>query len=279
ESIERIQDRLPDFTNGCLDFVASLGRRKRWDFIMQNLRQLILSLQKASEHMHGLITELDISINEDEACGGTSSMINPERRFHQEQTLIELDKVRKQSSSDFREATELLRQLMQLAEPIGVEIEAGMSQAPGDKDTLSETTGAPGARVSESKARMQQVFGEMQGDMRVGGTFGFANEALASAAGASFPGEEGLAALLDSKGRSDGQRPPSQNSSMLVAVVDFTPPASHETQMLKLLVGDQITVLGQDGRGWWFGRKQNGKEGWFPPSYVQVKPAHFSSAA
>merc|ERR1712107_469898 len=34
--------------------------------------------------------------------------------------------------------------------------------------------------------------------------------------------------------------------------------------MGKLCVGDEVTILGQDGRGWWYGRKQTGKEGWFP---------------
>merc|ERR1711879_424555 len=68
-------------------------------------------------------------------------------------------------------------------------------------------------------------------------------------------------------------------ASTLVVVADFTPPPSHQTQMLRLRVGEQVTVLGQDGTGWWYGKKpDNGEEGWFPPSYLQVKAAHFSSA-
>merc|ERR1712060_927443 len=65
----------------------------------------------------------------------------------------------------------------------------------------------------------------------------------------------------------------------LVVIADFDPPASHQAHMLKLCVGELVSVLGQDGRGWWYGRKQNNKEGWFPPSYVQLKAAHFSSDA
>mmetsp|Transcript_20943 Transcript_20943/g.48656 ORF Transcript_20943/g.48656 Transcript_20943/m.48656 type:complete len:81 (-) Transcript_20943:28-270(-) len=69
----------------------------------------------------------------------------------------------------------------------------------------------------------------------------------------------------------------SSQEPTMVAIADFDPPPSHQTQMLQLSVGDQVTIVGQDGRGWWYGRKPSGKEGWFPPSYVQMKPAHFSS--
>jgi len=57
----------------------------------------------------------------------------------------------------------------------------------------------------------------------------------------------------------------------LIAIADFDPPPSHQSQMLKLFVGEIVTVLGQDGRGWWYGKKTNGMQGWFPPSYVQLK--------
>jgi len=63
----------------------------------------------------------------------------------------------------------------------------------------------------------------------------------------------------------------------LVAIANFEPPSSQSTLMLPLVIGDIITVIGQDGKGWWYGKKQNGTEGWFPPSYVQTKAAHYSS--
>merc|ERR1719169_185116 len=58
---------------------------------------------------------------------------------------------------------------------------------------------------------------------------------------------------------------------IVVAIADFDPPRSHETQMLAFHVGDEVIATGQDGKGWWYGRKRDGTEGWFPPSYVQLK--------
>lgn len=84
--------------------------------------------------------------------------------------------------------------------------------------------------------------------------------------------------LATSMGERPREAASRSNEPSLVAIADFEPPPSHQTQMLKLYVGDAVTVIGQDGRGWWYGRKQNGKEGWFPPSYVQLKSAHFSSS-
>merc|ERR1719326_1593980 len=58
---------------------------------------------------------------------------------------------------------------------------------------------------------------------------------------------------------------------VVVAFADFDPPASHESQMLSIRTGDEVFATGQDGQGWWYGRKRDGTEGWFPPSYVQLK--------
>jgi len=269
ESVERLQDRLPEFTNACMDFVASLGRRKRWDFTMQNLRQLILSLQNAYEQMHLWLSELEATVSEDENSGGTMSMINPERRFQQEQSLIDLDGLAKQSSRDFREATELVRRLLELTEP--PEVAGGEFAEEEDRGIVM--------RNQEHKTAMQEVFAEMCADIQTGGMFGAARNVLGETEGEP-EGEttaSPLSKLVDTPGKRDGAR--ASGGAILVAVANFEPPESHETQMLKLLIGDQVTVLGQDGRGWWYGQKQNGKEGWFPPSYVQVKGAHFSAAS
>jgi hypothetical protein len=67
---------------------------------------------------------------------------------------------------------------------------------------------------------------------------------------------------------------PPSDIPTLIAIADFEPPATHQSQMLQLIIGDTMTVSGQDGKGWWYGKKQDGTEGWFPPSYVQLKGAH-----
>merc|ERR1719163_2787601 len=66
---------------------------------------------------------------------------------------------------------------------------------------------------------------------------------------------------------------------VVVAFADFDPPASHESQMLSLRTGDEVYATGQDGQGWWYGRKRDGTEGWFPPSYVQLKEEANAAAA
>lgn len=269
EHIERLQDRLPEFTNECIDYVGSLGRRKRWDFTMQNLRQLILSLQRASEIMHISLIDLEKAINEDAISGGTSVLINPERRFKQEQTILELETSKKQSTSDFQEITELLRRLIELTDPL--------ETAFGTEDRLDEE--ALAVRNCASKISIQKVCDNMFADTEVGGMFGPSEAMLA--AGIEKGSGQALRTLIDtpSKGETLNARIARSNGEqVLVAIAEFEPPATHETQMLKLCIGDLVTVIGQDGRGWWYGRKANGKEGWFPPSYVQVQPSHFSSA-
>lgn len=266
ERVERLQDKLPEFLNGCTDFVASLGRRKRWDFTIQNLRQMILALQRAYEDMHLWLTDLERSVEEDEISGGTAALIVPERRFRQEQSLIDLDRLAKQSAADFREATELLRRLLELTDAPealpGAEF-GGIEDAFADQKSLAQ------------KPAMKQVYDEMFADTEPGGLFGAPRSV--QAAEEEPEASKGLKALVEAPVSRDGVE--NSGSSTLVVVADFEPPTTHETQMLKLLVGDKVSVLGQDGRGWWYGRKQNGKEGWFPPSYVQVKPTHFSAAS
>jgi len=66
---------------------------------------------------------------------------------------------------------------------------------------------------------------------------------------------------------------------VVVAFAEFDPPESTETQMLALRPGDEIVALGQDGQGWWYGRKTDGSEGWFPPLYVQLKEEFENAAA
>jgi len=60
---------------------------------------------------------------------------------------------------------------------------------------------------------------------------------------------------------------------IVVAFAAFDPPESVDTpNLMRLEVGDEIVALFQDqGQGWWWGRKSDGTEGWFPPTYVDAK--------
>merc|ERR1719502_1860429 len=128
---------------------------------------------------------------------------------------------------------------------------------------------------------MKQVHNEMLEEISAGGSFGRDTEGYnqlveVAQQGAKAGDESPTAATAQ---RETGKAPELVGDiPQLIAIADFEPPATHQTQMLSLVVGDVIDVIGQDGKGWWYGKKQNGTDGWFPPSYVQTKAAHFSSA-
>jgi hypothetical protein len=305
ERIERLQDRIPDFVDSCLETVNQWGRRKRWDFVMQNLRHLILKLHQLSEDMHVKLTRLAEMLNEDEMSGGMAAMVDPKKRFQQEQMLMELKMMRSASFHDFREATTMTQRLVELSEPLeqlpgqsGQAPEAGQQDAEGMQDN---------PRAVEARNKLKQICNEMLADMSETGMFGAPNlktivkqaqdeadddedntfagspHALAVAnatgfeaatGGSSGSRAGGAAAALQGKGVDLSGTEPT-----LVVIADFEPPPTHQSQMLRLKVGEFVTIVGQDGRGWWYGHKADtGAEGWFPPSYVQVRPAHHSNA-
>jgi hypothetical protein len=284
ERLERLQNWLPEFTDSCIEYVSAWGRRKRWDFVMQNLRQLVLNLHQCAEDMNSTLADLSSSIKEDEASQGLSSVIEPRRRLQQEQMVVEVEKRRQQSLSDFREATELLRRLIEFTEPSEA-LRASVDQpdmaginAIREEEAEHLIDMSP-PRVVDSRNITKQIYNEMSAEIGEGGTFsrdvdGF-HQLIDNKGSDSPKGKDGAGiagAIRDVADDLPDEIP------KLIAIAHFDPPPSHQTQMLPLIVGDIVTVIGQDGRGWWYGKKQNGTEGWFPPSYVQTKSAHFSSA-
>ncbi|CAK0890097.1 unnamed protein product, partial [Prorocentrum cordatum] len=284
ERLEHLQDKLPDFGENCIDYVTALGRRKRWDFVIQQLRELIMKISNTSESLHSTVGDLEQSLHEDEVSGGAASLVEPGKRFKQEQMLLSLDKMREDSATDFREATDLVSRLVDLTEP-GDTAGMGVAELLGDSmNPINEEEqrrgGARGRRSAQGGgAPRRDAAGLRRDGRRLRGRLH-----LRPHCGAGR-GRDAAPRAGHARGRAGapaGRRGPALGESepTLVAIADFEPPPSHEAQMLKLDVGDVVRVLGgQDGRGWWYGRKQsNSKEGWFPPSYVQVKPAHFTSA-
>jgi Ca2+-binding EF-hand superfamily protein len=294
-----LQDVLPSFTDACFEYVSAWGRRKRWDFMMQNLRHLILKLQRLSESMHSLLGDLEASLHEDEVSGFTAVMVDPQKRFSQEQALLNLELLRRETLEDFREATNVLGRLVELTEPSDLEV---TMEADHTGTGMVPTSSGPSLLVppvvGDQLTTMKQVHGDMVSDM---GENGFLHHqprasdeqprplALANSTASAGENRDLFAASGTSSLQVEaGPLPlsvldvpaggiPRSKEPTMVAIGDFEPPPSHDTQMLKLCTGDEVTILGQDGRGWWYGRKQTGKEGWFPPSYVQMKAAHFSS--
>lgn len=285
DRIEMLQDRIPDFADHCAESVDAWGRRKRWDFSMQNLRHTILKLHQVSEDMHVKLSALAEMLHEEEQSGGMSAIVDPKKRYQQEHTLVELKQMRSNSLVDYREASTMIQRLIELAEPAEP---LTNDNARGELDVIRENDGGNdlhSPRAMEARTRMKAVCAEMVADVSENGIFGqpflaaFAEKAKKDDEPTPDTADRALAAaeaaernLVASAGL-DGSEP------TLVVVADFEPPPSHQAQMLGLNVGEHVTVLGQDGRGWWYGRKSDtGAEGWFPPSYVQVKKAHFSAA-
>lgn len=311
EKLQRLQNKLPDFVEAVMEYVSAWGRRKRWDFVMQNLRQLIVNLHQCAENMHTTLADLSASLKEDEATQGLKSVLEPHRRFQQEQMVAEVEQMRQTSLADFREATDLLRRLIDFTEP-----HEALNTTVGEQSTMSgmgaiaedeheQMVDMSPPKVVESRSAMKQVHSEMLAEIGEGGAFsrdvdGFtaladegADQAAAAASTAALNAAKAQAQALQAQAQAPAQAQGTAGADAehavadalasaeipkLIAIANFDPPTSHQAQMLRLVVGDVITVIGQDGKGWWYGQKQNGTEGWFPPSYVQTKGAHYSSA-
>lgn len=285
ERIEYLQDRLPDFIDSCVEYVSAWNRRKRWDFLMQNIRQLILQLQQDAEEMNSTLMELSTSLSEDEATGGFKSIVDPDKRFAQEQMLSNVDTIRVRSHKDFCEMSDMLHRLVELTEPAEMR-SMGLDQAADPSmnvineeefEGIMDSFAPP--RVTEQRNLMREAHRKLCADVAEGGALSIKKttyETMSITDQGEVPqqqtqrmvfGHDGV--MMESLQAGDPN---------LIAIADFDPPPSHQSQMLKLFVGEIVTVLGQDGRGWWYGKKANGMQGWFPPSYVQVKKGYFSSA-
>eukprot|EP00747_Dinoflagellata_sp_TGD_P151957 gnl/TRDRNA2_/TRDRNA2_177256_c0_seq1.p1 gnl/TRDRNA2_/TRDRNA2_177256_c0~~gnl/TRDRNA2_/TRDRNA2_177256_c0_seq1.p1 ORF type:complete len:483 (-),score=105.03 gnl/TRDRNA2_/TRDRNA2_177256_c0_seq1:100-1548(-) len=274
--IEQIQDRLPEFTEEILHYVSLWSRRKRWDFIMQNLRQTILKVQQYAEQMLTRLSQLEQGFRDDQADVVPASHLDPGRRFRQEQWLIEVERLRQQSQVDYRDMTELLKQLTDLTDPES--LKGPMDENDGLSSFFLDENGVfeyP-AHVNERRMAVLQIQTDMVEDMLPGGALN-----MLPPQGSDFSSSV-LAALGDGREiKVDGGARPEEvpeapadydvHTAVLLAIADFDPPPEEGAQMLRLAVHDIVEVLGQDGRGWWFGRKLDGSEGWFPPSYVQVR--------
>lgn len=303
ERIERLQDVLPEFADACAEYANAWGRQKRWDFLMQNLRQLIWKLQQNSTSIHTILVDLEGSMKEEELTGGTASVVDPMKHYMQERKIVELEAMRQDCLGDYAELTFLCERLLELAEPSSQLAAAEQASVELDSEAIIDMSPA---RVVENRKALKKLCEVMVADTQEGGCF--LRRAMSVQTSKEDTTDEldirgglkkqkhstGISRLhstdtLDSTDSHDGieakyikqqqeKAMESISKPVLTVISDFNPPQSHAAQMLKLQIGEEVTVLGQDGRGWWFGQKDNGREGWFPPSYVHLEPAHFTSA-
>lgn len=261
---------------------------------MHSMRQMVVKLLRGAESMQSKISDLKLMLNEESRSGGLAPIVDPSKRFQQEQMLMEVELMRTQSQVDFRDSIDLLGKLIELTHPNELQ-PAGGAQTDGGLNAITEEDdeGLLGDILSNpafsgKRDSIKQVLAEMVRDIREGGALNFTHvhdmespitlalncgETNAVAPGrVPRPQEQDPAQSPRGLEGGDGARTRElAGPSSLVAIARFDPPITHTTQMLTLVVGDVVDVQGQDGRGWWYGRKQDGTEGWFPPSYVQVR--------
>merc|ERR1712139_447902 len=211
--------------------------------------------------------------------------VDPRKRFRHEQMLMSTELVQSESQKDFQEAADLLGKLIELVYGKGV--------AEGSLAEMKEGFDTPWAGVSEaslgSVGRGGNILGAVEEEDDEGdeddmikererlslreakrGRLKKQLEEMSQTELRARPSVDQTAMGLDDFDYPEGEDA-KPGEPVVVAIADFDPPRSHETQMLAFHTGDEVIATGQDCKGWWYGRKRDGTEGWFPPSYVQLK--------
>lgn len=265
EQMRHLDDDRPD---------SETSQRKRFDFMMQNLHKLAVKLQRSCETQRHELAELTASLNEDSASHGMGSLVDPRKRFRHEQMLMSTELVQSESQKDFHEAADLLGKLIELV--YGKEV----ANSPEFKGGIEAWSGT-GARGGNLLGSVEEEGSEDEDDMvkereRLSlreakrGRLKKQLDEMSSTEHKARPSIDQNSSWVVEGEYEPGDEPKS-GEPVVVAISDFDPPRSHETQMLAFHTGEEVIATGQDGKGWWYGRKRDGTEGWFPPSYVQLK--------
>lgn len=182
---------------------------------------------------------------------------------------------------------EMRRRKMRL--PVGSSATGGGFSANEGSEHFADVTIAPTDMIASSgstydsgrQSEHQAVHAVTATQSGVGATF-TGGSATASAAAATMTaggsaaakagGAGGVAVEAAAVPAAPAEAAAQDAKPIVVVFAAYDPPASEETPMLTLRPGDELLALGQDGAGWWYGKKvTDGTEGWFPPSYVQLK--------
>jgi len=271
-------------------------QQRRYDALRQNLEVHIAKLLKASETQHDELQELAATLNDEFQKSGLPGLVDPKKRIRHDQLITEIEAIQTQSQNDFRSAVDLVGTLIELtyglepAPAARASTDAGRfsaQQGPGDSMGLPLSLAIPAVDDEEVTAMRQRLLNrdfkkkamKRKAESTITGNSAPTPAVQTYAAGASAApvptdpataaSQAAAAAPLISDGDEDYQE--GEQLTVVVAFADFDPPPSHETAMLKLIAGDDIIVTGRDDQGWWYGRKRDNSEGWFPPSYVQLK--------
>jgi hypothetical protein len=273
-------------------------QQRRYDNLRQNLDVHIAKLQKASETQHDELQELAATLNDEFQKSGLPGLVDPKKRMRHDQLITEIETIQALSQNDYRSAVDLVGTLIELT--YGLE-QPPAARASTDAGRLSAQQGPsdisigqplslaiPAVDEEEVTALRQRLLNrefkkksmKRKAESTLSGTgaptpaqntYGAANAGVVAApqmdAATAASQAAAQAPLITDADEEYGE----EQLTVVVAFADFEPPPSHETAMLALKAGDDIIVTGRDDQGWWYGRKRDGVEGWFPPSYVQLK--------
>jgi Ca2+-binding EF-hand superfamily protein len=273
-------------------------QQRRYDSLRQNLEVHIAKLQKASETQHDELQELAATLNDEFQKSGLPGLVDPKKRIRHDQLITEIETIQAQSQNDYTSAVDLIGALIELtyglepAPAARASTDAGRlsaQQGPGDSIGQPLSLAIPAVDDEEVTAMRQRLLNrdfkkkamKRKAESTISGTSAPtpATHTYGASAGPGAAPPQMDAATAASQAAAaaplitdaDEEYQEGEQLTVVVAFADFDPPPSHETAMLALKAGDDIIVTGRDDQGWWYGRKRDNTEGWFPPSYVQLK--------
>jgi hypothetical protein len=272
-------------------------QQRRYDALRQNLEVHVTKLQKASETQHDELQELPATLNDEFQKSGLPGLVDPKKRIRHDQLITEIETIQAQSQNEYRSAVDLVGALIELTyglEPtpaVRASTDAGrISAQQGPSDSIGQplSLAIPTIDDEEVTALRQRLlnrdFKKKSMKRKAESTItGISAPTPATntyhSGGAAAPQAQMDAATAASQAAAaaplitdaEEEFMEGEQLTVVVAFADFDPPPSHETAMLGLKAGDDIIVTGRDDQGWWYGRKRDNTEGWFPPSYVQLK--------
>mmetsp|Transcript_45645 Transcript_45645/g.145691 ORF Transcript_45645/g.145691 Transcript_45645/m.145691 type:complete len:496 (+) Transcript_45645:115-1602(+) len=250
------------------------------DALWERLEGLFVRLASAGESQKSELQELALSMNEEVSAGGPAALLQPEVRYRHGQLMAGIDALERRARGYLEEAKAALGELLELAGAEGTpETPAAPAvPAPGSGDEPEALARRLRLLDRELRRRRGKQLAGSGSPEPAPGTEATAAPSTQPATATPESAAPGPAAASEAPqpGSTAGepeleQQDAEEPLSVVVAFAAFDPPESSETLMLTLKPGDEIVALGQDGQGWWFGRKADGTEGWFPPAYVQLK--------
>lgn len=254
-------------------------QKERCKLLWQKIDGLFTRLAVAGETQQSELAELSRSLNQEVSGGGAAALLEPATRSRHGQLLADTDALQRRARSYLDELKETLAEIVELTRGLDLAIEGAMGPPipPPRTPNEGEDPEAAARRVRVLDREMRRARGKRPIEALVSANalpsagIDIQPTPAAQPAPASQPGIVSQGTPEPGSIQGEPEAGAEEPMPVVVAFAAFDPPPSSDTQMLSLQPGDEIVALGQDGQGWWYGRKVDGVEGWFPPSYVQVK--------